>query len=123
MRCENTASKAGPTATLVKRREEATGKPALSHPSLFMLQRRLKDLEERQAKSEEMLAHACLMLHEIHAAVRDLGGAEQSHAFKLPPETARPPVRLRWWERLLFGTFAPWKLRHPHPEALARIPE
>lgn len=122
------ASELAPTAVFRRPRASTVPAqapdPATTQPSTFVLARRFRDLEGRQQRCEEMLAHVCLLLEEVRDKVDVLGGAADGPGFSLPGPTiwrkARP---LPWWQRWAYAVFAPWRLRAPHPEALLELPE
>lgn len=86
----------------------------LIQPNAFLLQKKLRELELRQQRSEEMLSAIFLAVEEIRDAVgagdREPGGA----GFRLPdPCLEAPPLAMPWWKRALLSFFQPQRLRRP----------
>lgn len=100
--------------TTREKSREVAHRDTLIQPNTFMLQKRLRELELRQQRSEEMLSAIFLAVEEIRDAVgagdREPGGV----GFRLPdPRRPAPSLALPWWKRAFYGFFSPARLRRP----------
>lgn len=98
-----------------KSRELAHREPTLSQPNWFQVNRRLKEIETQQQRTEEMLATIFLNLEDIRVAVGATGEEPRGeYGFRLPNARSQAAaVSLPWWMRLWYSFVAPWKLRRP----------
>lgn len=96
------------------RRELKHLEEAIAPPGHFATTRRLKEIERRQQRAEEMLSAIFLALEEIRGAVGATGEEPGGVSFRLPPSRpATPPVTLSWWRRAWYAFISPYKLRRP----------
>lgn len=105
-----------PSPTLgSKSRELAHREPVLSQPNWFQVNRRLKEIEAQQQRTEEMLSTIFLTLEDVRIAVGATGEEPASGlGFRLPDARAQAPeLAMPWWRRLWYSWVAPWKLRRP----------
>ncbi len=117
------AMKREPKAPVEKRREvDSRLAPPPGGPNAFMIARRLKDLDLRQQRMEELLAHLCLLVQGLESLVQDGPPERLETRFRHPGPTVHRPSRLPAWKRWLWGFFFPERLRDPHPEAWAHVP-
>lgn len=95
--------------------------PALWSANPFVIQRRLKELEERHAESARLLANVFLIVQELRDGLEERQGA--GRGLRLPAATVPPPDhRFAWWERMICAFFFPWVLRRPATGNLDALP-
>ena len=108
-----------------KSRELAHREPILSQPNWFQVNRRLKEIEAQQLKTEEMLSTIFLTLEDIRVAVGATGEEPVSGlGFRLPNKAAQAAeLELPWWKKLWYSFVAPWKLRRPAADRWSQAEE
>ncbi len=83
-------------------------------PSFFAMQRRLKEMERRQQRAEEMLSAIFLTLEDIRDAVGATAAEPQSAGFRLPDiRKQEKDRRFPMWLRAWYSFWDPQKLRKP----------
>lgn len=112
---ENTVRSMPSPALAEKSRELAHREPTLSQPNWFQVNRRLKEIEAQQQRTEEMLSTMFLVLEDIRVAVGATGEEPISGlGFRLPEARLEAPeVSMPWWQRAWYSFVDPSKLRRP----------
>jgi hypothetical protein len=86
----------------------------LIQPNAFLIQKKLREMEQRQQRNEEMLSAIFLAVEEIREAVAMGAVQPQGAGFRLPNARSQLPSRsLPWWKRAWYAFFTPVRLRRP----------
>lgn len=107
------ATRGGGDSTRVDKAAALGHRESLVQPNVFVLQRRLKEIEQRTQRMEEMLSAVFLTLEEVRQAV-GAGQEPGGPGFRLPPSPRlAPDRRYPWWQRIWFSFWDPERLRRP----------